>query len=222
MCFRRSSSLVSVRPTPLCGGIHGLDRSAVGIHRAAAPEAEAPRRRPGPSMARSSRCLARDSLGAPHRRALEGPAGALSAGPELPSALSAMVSRRNPRGGPPLPGSRPLRAGRDRRHRVFHRRHLRRGQEGGSCVGKTKRGKGTKIMAVADRTGLPVAACIASASPAEVTLVDETLDSGFLDVEPELLIGDKAYDSDPLDRHLFENFLGFVRLGCICILFRRL
>jgi hypothetical protein len=35
-------------------------------------------------------------------------------------------------------------------------------------------------MAIADRTGLPIAACIASASPAEVTLVDETLDSGFL------------------------------------------
>jgi transposase len=132
-------------------------------------------------------------------------------------------------------------------------------------------------MAVADRAGLPVAACIASASPAEVTLVDETLDSGFLDVEPELLIGDKAYDSDPLDQHLFEtrgitliapnrrnrkvptqdgrplrrykrrwkverlfawmqnfrrlttrweyhaeNFLGFVQLGCICILLRNL
>ena len=57
-------------------------------------------------------------------------------------------------------------------------------------------------MAIADRTGLPIAACITSASPAEVTLVDETLDSGFLDVEPERLIGDKAYDSDALDRRL--------------------
>ena len=54
-------------------------------------------------------------------------------------------------------------------------------------------------MAITDRSGLPIAACISSASPAEVTLVDETLDSGFLDVEPERLIGDKAYDSDGLD-----------------------
>jgi len=57
-------------------------------------------------------------------------------------------------------------------------------------------------MAITDRSGLPIAACIASASPAEVRLVDETLDSGFLDVEPERLIGDKAYDSDPLDEKL--------------------
>lgn len=45
----------------------------------------------------------------------------------------------------------------------------------------------------------------ASPSPAEVTLVDETLDSGFLDEEPERLIGDKAHDSDPLDQHLLET-----------------
>jgi len=37
-------------------------------------------------------------------------------------------------------------------------------------VGKTKRGKGTKIMAVADRHGLPVAVCVESATPHEVKL----------------------------------------------------
>jgi hypothetical protein len=78
--------------------------------------------------------------------------------------------------------------------------HLQRGQKGGSAVGKTKRGKGTKVMAVADRSGLPVAAWIQSASPAEVTLAEETLDHAFLDVAPDCLIGDKAYDSDPLVR----------------------
>jgi hypothetical protein len=30
-------------------------------------------------------------------------------------------------------------------------------KKGGNCVGKTKHGKGTKIMAIADRHGLPVA-----------------------------------------------------------------
>jgi hypothetical protein len=39
-------------------------------------------------------------------------------------------------------------------------------------VGKTKRGKGTKIMAVADRHGLPVSICIESATPHEVSDVD--------------------------------------------------
>lgn len=60
-------------------------------------------------------------------------------------------------------------------------------------------------MAITDSAGLPVAACISSASPAEVTLVEKTLDSGFLDVEPERLIGDKAYESDALDERLLEE-----------------
>ena len=131
-------------------------------------------------------------------------------------------------------------------------------------------------MAIADRAGLPIAVGIASASPHEVTLAEETIDNGFLEHAPDLLIGDRAYDSDPLDARLREergielicphkrnrkrpptqdgrplrryrkrwkverlfawlqnyrrlitrherhadNFLGFVHLGCICILLR--
>jgi transposase len=69
-------------------------------------------------------------------------------------------------------------------------------------VGKTKRGKGTKLMALADGSGLPLAVHAASASPHEVTLVGETLASGFVGEKPERLIGDRAYDSDPLDAAL--------------------
>ena len=69
-------------------------------------------------------------------------------------------------------------------------------------MGKTKRGKGTKIMAIADRAGLPVAITIASASPHEVTLVPQTLNASFLPENPSCLIGDAAYDSDGLDRTL--------------------
>jgi transposase len=131
-------------------------------------------------------------------------------------------------------------------------------------------------MAIADRSGLPIAAGIASASPHEVTLVEETIDNGFLKHAPDRLVGDRAYDSDPLDQRLRDergielicphrtnrkraktqdgralrryvrrwkverlfawllsyrrltnrwerhasNFLGFVQLGCLCILFR--
>jgi transposase len=71
-------------------------------------------------------------------------------------------------------------------------------------VGTTKRGKGTKLMAMADRFGLPLAACAASATPHEVTLVAPTLDSRFVDDLPERLIGDRAYDADPLDEALLE------------------
>ena len=143
-------------------------------------------------------------------------------------------------------------------------------------MGKTKRGKGTKLMALADGSGLPLAVHAASASPHEVTLVGETLASSFVGEQPERLIGDRAYDSDPLDAALeaqgvemiaphrkgrkkrrtqdgrklrrykrrwkverlfawlgnfrrlvvrnewrVENFLGFVRLGCVMILLRQ-
>jgi transposase len=47
---------------------------------------------------------------------------------------------------------------------------------------------------------------VASASPAEVRLVEDTLHDRFLADFPPRLIGDKAYDSDPLDAHLLEQF----------------
>ena len=55
-------------------------------------------------------------------------------------------------------------------------------------------------------TSLPLAVTVDSASPHESRLVDETLAGSFLDQLPARLIGDKAYDSDPLDRHLDEAY----------------
>jgi transposase len=130
-------------------------------------------------------------------------------------------------------------------------------------------------MAIADRHGLPVAVGIASASPHEVTLVEETLDRRFTRAAPQRRIGDRAYDSNRLDErlkrergieliaphqpthtrrtqdgrplrryrrrwkierlfawlhnfrrlvtrqeHHAENVLGFLHLGCLCILLR--
>jgi hypothetical protein len=71
-------------------------------------------------------------------------------------------------------------------------------------VGKSKRGKGTKLMAVADCPGFLFAVYAASATPPEVTLVPATLAVTFTAELPEGLIGDKAYDSDPLDIALAE------------------
>jgi transposase len=39
-----------------------------------------------------------------------------------------------------------------------------------------------------------------------VTLVEQTLEARFLEVLPEKLIGDRAYDSDPLDEYLLEEY----------------
>ena len=69
-------------------------------------------------------------------------------------------------------------------------------------MGKTKRGKGTKLMAVTDRSGLPIACSVSSASPHETTLVEAVVAARFVKAKPSRLIGDKAYDSDPLDERM--------------------
>jgi len=60
-------------------------------------------------------------------------------------------------------------------------------------------------MAVVDAHGLPVGITVHSASPAEVKLVEEVLDSIPSERAPVRLIGDKAYDSDPLARQLWQE-----------------
>jgi transposase len=50
-------------------------------------------------------------------------------------------------------------------------------EKGGPKVGKTKRGKGTKWMVLVDGTGTPLGAYLEAASPAEVSLLEQTLDT---------------------------------------------
>ena len=65
-------------------------------------------------------------------------------------------------------------------------------------LGATKRGKGTKWMVVVDGQGLPLGSQLTSASPAEVTLAEATLEPIPVEAQPERVITDKAYDSDHL------------------------
>ena len=62
-------------------------------------------------------------------------------------------------------------------------------------------------MVLVERQGLPVGVTIASASPAEVTLVDATLKTRVLPHRrnPKHLVGDRAYDSDPLRAQLADR-----------------
>lgn len=76
---------------------------------------------------------------------------------------------------------------------------------GGDEVGKTKRGKGVKIMAIVDRHGLPLAVSTHAGNHHEVTLVQLSFDFYMIEAKPENLIGDKAYDSDKLDAELRED-----------------
>ena len=60
-------------------------------------------------------------------------------------------------------------------------------------------------MVVANNASVPVAAYTTSASPHEVRLVTDTLQTSFTGQQPEKLIGDKAYDADPLDAQLLAE-----------------
>ena len=73
---------------------------------------------------------------------------------------------------------------------------------GGSEIGTTKRGKGMKIMAIVDRHGLPLSVSTHAANHHEVRLVQLCFDFYMIEAKPENLIGDRAYDSDPLDAEL--------------------
>jgi hypothetical protein len=73
---------------------------------------------------------------------------------------------------------------------------------GGADVGATKRGKGMKIMAIFDRHGLPLSVSTHADNHHEVRLVQLCFDFYMIEAKPENLIGDRAYDSDPLDKEL--------------------
>ncbi len=76
---------------------------------------------------------------------------------------------------------------------------------GGDAIGKTRRGKGVKILAIVDRNGLPLSVSTHAANHHEVTLVQLSFDFYMIEAKPEKLIGDKAYDSDALDESLKEQ-----------------
>jgi transposase len=96
--------------------------------------------------------------------------------------------------------------------RNLPRRQLCCSQKGGFAVGKTKRGKGTKWMVLADGEGVPLGVRLESASPSEVTLAEATLaevrvprPKGRPRQKPERVIADRGYDSDPLRERLQQR-----------------
>lgn len=81
---------------------------------------------------------------------------------------------------------------------------LSRAPKGDFAAGPTKRGKGTKIVAIVCGDGLPLALSVENASSAECRLVEAVPAGCFLYELPDRLIGDKAYDSDALDMQMNE------------------
>ena len=92
------------------------------------------------------------------------------------------------------------------------------GPKKGALVGKTKRGKGTKLMVVADGQGVPLGVELASASPHEVTLIEPLLAQiavprggpGRPRSRFPRLIYDRAADSDPLRDRLAKRGIDLI------------
>lgn len=90
----------------------------------------------------------------------------------------------------------------DRPNRDDCRQNVFVGKKRGAIVGKAKRGRGTNTMVLTDGHGIPLAATIASVSPAEVTLIETLLDQRVLRWPAERLIYDWAADNKPLRSRL--------------------
>jgi transposase len=152
-------------------------------------------------------------VGASQRCTLEGSSCAVSVARDVLAAIAGVGGRRR-LAGPLEEVSRGARRG---RHPVVGRDVQRRDvlarKKRGADVGKTKRGKGTKLMVVADGRGVPLGVRIAPASPAEVTLIESTLEQvavprsgpGRPRTKPRRLIYDKAADSDALRLRLKKH-----------------
>jgi len=85
-----------------------------------------------------------------------------------------------------------------------------RGCLGGDKIGVTKWGKGSKIMAIVNEDSKPLAAIVASASPHELKLLEQTLGDLPCIKNPEILVGDRAYDSDYHDVILQKQNINLV------------
>ena len=83
-------------------------------------------------------------------------------------------------------------------------------KKGGLASASTTRGKGTKIMLLVDGRGTPLGVDIASASPAEVQLIEPLLKQRILRRRPKRLIYDRAADSDPLRTRLAKRCIELI------------
>jgi transposase len=184
---------------------HAAHRRAMERCRVANPISESTQGRSRPTTSCSTPCARRDALDFVDRRALEIAAGRVSAVPDRPSPNAGVGSSSCVLENPASNRRGPQRPRQARSDRDLHRRHPRRGQKGGALVGVTRRGLATKIMAVADGHGFPIAVGIASGPRHEAKLVIETIGQRFVRSQLLRLIGDRAYDSTPLENELAER-----------------
>ena len=169
--------------------------------------------KPWPSLGRQSSRARRHSLGAQDGSALAGFAQGISQSQHLLAPLAPMGRTRRMA---QYLAAVPQRFGPARQaglERIIPGWQFCSGKKRGECVGKTKRGKGTKWMVVVDGQGVPLGSQLVSASPGEVTLAESTLAQisvprggrGRPQQRPLRVIADRAYDSDPLRWRLLQR-----------------
>lgn len=180
----------------------GLNRRAVERGFKVYPGRSRTRGRSWATVEGSATSAQRNFVDSAHGSALAGFAQALWSLSNRASSFSALGQRRDHKESARGAGRGPAKARQDRFGRNVFGWQLCSGQKGGSKVGKTKRGKGTKIMALADASGLPVALYTEAASPAEVTLAPAAIAARHVQAAPFYVVADKAYDSDPLRERL--------------------
>ncbi len=135
---------------------------------------------------------------APYWCPMEGIHQAIPTVPDLPPQIPRMGAGSCVPEGPPCAREGACMAGQTRYGRVVHERHLRKRQKSGRKVGPTKRGKGSKIMAICDGNSIPVAVSVASASPPEAKLATPTFWERLIRETPAVMVMDRGYDSNPL------------------------
>jgi hypothetical protein len=175
---------------------HGLSRRAMEFGEGSPGgygHQEGPPRR---TTSRAASGAQRYSLGVPHGSTLEGPACPLSAIPDVPSLFQSVEQGRCLEQGAIPACPRRTRQREDQYHRMLSGWHLRKCQKRGCDIGPTKRGKGTKIMALTDAHGFALSIRTFSARPNEVTLAERTVRSS--PIKPERVIADRVYESDKL------------------------
>ena len=189
----------------------------MGVDRAVVAGRAAQEGQPGAALGIESGLFLGDSVDSADRSGVAVSTRRVSLAGDLLAAAEAVAGRRRLAGC--VAGS--ARSPRCRRTAEVGRdlpgRQFRSGQKGGDAVGKTKRGKGTKWMVLVDGQGLPLGVRLESASPAEVTLAEATLEEvrvprakGRPRQKPKRIIADAGYDSDPLRERLKKRAIELI------------
>lgn len=83
-------------------------------------------------------------------------------------------------------------------------------KRGGALIRRSIKGKGSKISVLIDRKHVLHSIEMSSANTHDMTMLPLCLAHRFTRKKPERIVGDKAYDSDPMDRELKKQHIELI------------